>query len=551
MEKEILQFCIERGLLIEPEVLNLLSETKDKESVKLIIEKIARTHERKIITKTFLEQNKDQVREFFLTLPEENKKSLEKLKIKLGLEIEISKEVSNITQKSPILQINPQTNQQIKEAIKEKTSDIKKEPQRQDYNLLKKDTKVSVSFESPALIKKIGVGDFVKNLRSRFYEIKNLLQEHQELDSLVSINKLSDKRQRFSIIGMVYDKRITKNKNILLDVEDFTGKIRVLVNQNNIELYEKAEELVLDSIIGFSGFGDKNIFFANNIVFPDIMVSEKKKSPSEEYALFLGDLHYGSKFFMEESFRKFIDYVNGKVPETNIDEISKIKYILLVGDVVAGVGNYPGQQRDLRIDDIEEQFKSLAEILGKIRKDITIIISPGNHDGVRLMEPQPPLDEKYAWPLYSMGNVILTGNPSYVNIGAEEDFPGFDILTYHGFSYPYYANNVQSLSEKRLNAPDKIMRYLLKNRHLAPANSSVQYFPSEKDNLIIRKVPDIFVSGHTHKMAVSSYNGVLIISIAAWEEETEYQKRFGNKPDFCKVPMLNLKTRQIKILDFE
>ena len=167
------------------------------------------------------------------------------------------------------------------------------------------------------------------------------------------------------------------------------------------------------------------------------------------------------------------------------------------------------------------------------------------------MEPQPPLDEKYSWSLYSLPNVIMTGNPAYVNIGATKDFPGFDILTYHGFSYPYYANTVPSLLEGGVNAPEKIMAYLLKNRHLAPSYSSVQSFPSEKDELVIRKVPDIFVSGHLHKFAISSYNNVLIISNSAWELETENQKKRGNKPDFCKVPVFNLKTGGIKILDFE
>ncbi len=528
--RKILKFCIEKGLLIEPEVLSLLNEVKDQESAKIIIEKIAENHEGKIITKNFLEKNKEQVKEFFLTLPEENRKSLEKLKIKLGLKIEISKEISKSVQ-------IPQQKQDHEQNTGQKSGD----------------TNVSVLSKSPPLIKKIEVEDFVKNLRNRFYEMKNLLQERHGLDNLISINKLSSKRQKASIIAMVSDKRTTKNKNIILDVEDFTGETRVLVNQNNPELYSLAEEIVLDSVLGFSGFGDKEIIFANNVVFPDIKVLEKKKSPVEEYALFLGDLHYGSKFFMEENFQKFIDYVNRKLPGKDINEINKIKYIFLVGDVVAGVGNYPAQQRDLKIEDIEEQFKRLAEILGQIRDDIKIIISPGNHDGVRLMEPQPLFDEKYAWPLYHLNNVILTGNPAYVNIGAkkERSFPGFDILTYHGFSYPYYANNVQSLSEKRLNAPDKIMAYLLKNRHLAPSNSSTQYFPSEKDDLLIRKIPDIFVSGHTHKMEVSSYKGVLIISTGGWELETENQKRKGVKPDFCKIPMLNLKTRAIKILDFE
>ena len=150
-----------------------------------------------------------------------------------------------------------------------------------------------------------------------------------------------------------------------------------------------------------------------------------------------------------------------------------------------------------------------------------------------------------------MKNIILTANPSYVNIGARKNFSGFDVLTYHGFSYPFYANTVPSLVEKSLNEPDKVMAYLLKNRHLAPTYSSIQAYPSEKDDMVIKKIPDIFVSGHTHKCAVSYYNNILIISGSGWEEETEYQKRKGNQPDFCKVPMLNLKTRAVKILDFD
>ena len=80
---------------------------------------------------------------------------------------------------------------------------------------------------------------------------------------------------------------------------------------------------------------------------------------------------------------------------------------------------------------------------------------------------------------------------------------------------------------------------------------SAQIFPSKQDNLIIKKIPDIFVSGHTHKSAVSYHNNILVISISCWEGLTPYQEKFGNIPDHCKVPMLNLKTREIKILDFE
>jgi DNA polymerase II small subunit len=528
--KEILKFCIDNGLLIDLETLNLFNEANDDESMKIIIEKLKDHTQKRIITKNLFEQNKEQINEFFLTLPKENQKKLEKLKIKLGLQIEISKEVSS-------------------EKIYEEKA---REKQNEKEQVEIFDADVMVLSKTQSFKKKIEISDFVKNLRNRFSEMKNILQEHQELDNLISINKLSQRGQRVSIIGIISDKRITKNRNILFEVEDLTGKIRVLINQNRPELYKQAEEITPDSVIGFTGSGDREIFFANNIVFPDAVVLEKKHSPVEEHVVFIGDLHYGSKLFLKKNFLKFIDYLNGKIPDAkDARAAEKIKYLFLLGDVVSGVGNYPSQQKDLEIEDIEEQFQGLAELLGKIRKDIKIIISPGNHDGVRLLEPQPILDEKYAWPLYNMKNIIFTGNPAYVNIGTKKDFPGFNILTYHGFSYFFYVNNIPSLIEKGLNAPEKVMAYLLKNRHLAPTHTSIQYFPFEKDELLIKKIPDIFVSGHTHKCAVSSYNNVLLISTSSWEEETEYQRRKGNQSDFCKVPMFNLKTREIKILDFE
>ncbi len=518
--QEILRFCLERGFLLDNEVLSLFDETNDVESVKLIIERIKDYTHQKIITKNLFNQNKDKVVQIFSGLPKENQQQLEKLKIKLGLSIEISKEFSaeNNVEK------------------KEKNSEIN-------------GVKILSSFFNNHT-KKLEVDDFTKYFRNRLNEMKKILQSNSSLKNLVSINKISGNRQGISIIGIVSGKSVTKNKNMLLEIEDLTGKIRVLINSNNPKVYEKAEEISLDSVLGFSGVGNREILFANDVVFPDSLLPERKRSPVEEYALFLGDLHFGSRLFLENELLKFIDYINGKVPNT--PEVEKIKYLFLVGDIIAGVGVYPNQERDLILKDIEEQFIGLSQVLKKIRKDIKIIISPGNHDGVRLMEPQPLLNERYAWSIYDLKNVILTGNPAYVNIGSQDNFSGFDVLTYHGFSFPYYANTVSKfMKEKAMNFPDKIMAYLLKNRHLAPSHSSVQYYPSEEDNLMIKKIPDIFVSGHSHKSAVSYYNNILTVSISSWEGKTSNQERMGNEPDFCKVPMLNLKTRTIKILDFE
>jgi len=107
------------------------------------------------------------------------------------------------------------------------------------------------------------------------------------------------------------------------------------------------------------------------------------------------------------------------------------------------------------------------------------------------------------------------------------------------------------MKEKAAQTPEIIMKYLLKNRHLAPTHGSNQYYPYEEDKLLIKKVPDIFVAGHTHKSGISYHNNILVVSISTWEAMTPYMEKVGSKPDFCKVPMFNLKTRQIKILDFE
>ncbi len=553
---EILKFCVEKGLLLDKEVLNLFSEASDIESVKMIIEKVRSYTKERIITKKLFEKNKEEVIKIFSDLPKESQEKLNNLKIKLGLSIEITKEVSlnNLCQSQESQLV--QQEQKISSGFSGVNSgvDIKtgNNTEKTKKEMISESSEGEVKILSSNIhhSKKLEVEDFVNCFRGRLKEMSKFLQERPEMENLVSINKIPFKKGKLSIIGLVADKRVTKNKNIIFEVEDLTGKTRVLVTQNNKELYEKAEEVTLDSVMGFKCFGNKEILFATDVVFPDCFLQERKKAPVEEYVLFTGDLHIGSKLFMEENFLKFIDFLNGKID--NSPDVEKIKYLVIAGDLIAGVGIYPEQEKELAIPDIEKQFEKAAELLGKIRRDIKIIIAPGNHDAIRIMEPQPMFDEKYAWPLYNLKNVILTGNPSSIVIGAKKGFSGFNILIYHGYSFHYYANNIPYLiQEKAVHSPEKLMKYLLKNRHLAPTHSSTLYFPSENDPLIIKDIPDIFVSGHTHKSAVSYYNNILVISSSTWESKTAFQERMGNEPDFCKVPMFNLKTRAVKILDFE
>lgn len=512
MREQLLSFCKEKNILLGGNLLELFGQIEDSKSVELLIEKLTNLLNKKFITDKTIIDNK----QIFYRLIKE---------ISVGREVDFSKLV---------VEFELDKKEEESEVVEKKVDNSK--------------VKISSSFMSPG--KSLEVKDFVNYFRNRYNSMANILEDRSELENLTSIGKLTNDRQKVSVIGMVTNKSQTKNGNIMLEIEDLTGRMKVLISNQKEDLLKEAEEITLDSVIGFKGMGNGDILFLSDIVFPETRLTDRKKGPNDEYVLFLGDVHYGSHNFMSESFEKFLDYVNGRIPNT--PEVEKIKYIFIVGDLITGIGNYPNQENDLIISDLEEQFIGIADLLKKIPKHMKIIISPGNHDCVRIMEPQPLLDETYAWPLYDMENVIITENPAIVNIGSTEMFPGFDILTYHGFSYPYYANNVSRLMiAKAMNDPIQIMKYILKNRHLAPTHGSTQYFPSEKDYLLIKRAPDIFVSGHTHKSGVVYENNVLVISASTWEGLTSYQEKFGNKPDHCKVPMFNLKTRQVKMLDFE
>lgn len=385
---------------------------------------------------------------------------------------------------------------------------------------------------------KIVVKDFINHFRKRYNILSKIIQKDNELFNLMSINKIPKEKESISVVGIIKDKKITKKGHLMLSIEDLTGIINVIIPLFRSELFKESLNICLDSVIGFSGVGNNEIIFIEKIYFPEARLEDRKKNNENESAIFIGDIHFGSKNFLKEEFQKFIKYLNE-------DNENNIKYLFIVGDLVAGVGIYPGQENDLDIKDLEKQFNELSYLLGKIRKDIQIIISPGIHDGVRVMEPQPKINKKYAKKLYELDNIKFVNNPSNFNID------NINLLIYHGFSFPYYSNNIPNLLElDSINNPINIMKYLLKNRHLAPTNISNQYFPAEKDELLIEIIPDIFVCGHTHKSGITYSNNILLISVSSWEKLTEYQEKFGNKPDFARVPLINLSTRAVKILDF-
>ena len=140
--------------------------------------------------------------------------------------------------------------------------------------------------------------------------MRKILYDRPELTNLISIDKVSGNRD-FSIIGIVTKKQITKNKNIILEIEDLTGKVKLLINQNKEEVFNKAKEILLDDVIGFRCNGSKDFLFVQDLFYPDSFLKYKKMSKRESYALFISDIHVGSKNFLENNFNRFIDWLNG------------------------------------------------------------------------------------------------------------------------------------------------------------------------------------------------------------------------------------------------
>lgn len=419
-------------------------------------------------------------------------------------------------------------------------------------NETQSNVKVVRSFKTKR--KNYGVKDWASYYNNRYEQLRDLLLQRVEMRDVTSIGNLykNPDNQQVSTIGMVNDIRITKKGNYLIIIEDPTGKINCVVNAYKKDMFELCKEVVMDEVIGIKGKRSGEFIWVDSVIFPDIYIEKIKKSPHEGSALFLSDIHVGSKRFQHKSFQKFIDWLNGKEGNERQRKIAKnIKYIFVAGDVVDGIGIYPGHEKELEIKDIYKQYEILGDYLKQIPENIPLILLPGNHDAIRLAEPQHTFYKDIAAPLYELSNAHLVSNPSTVNIDAYDGFEGFNVLGYHGYSYDYYANEVEAIREQgSYNAIDVLMKVLLKKRHLAPTHGSTPLVPTKKDNMVIDVVPDIFTSGHIHKSKVSNYKNITLISASCWQSTTIFQEKLGHKPDPGRVPMMNLKTRDMSMLNF-
>jgi len=403
------------------------------------------------------------------------------------------------------------------------------------------------------LPKKINVADFTNHFRSRHNFLKSILQNRAETSDALSISKLSSADGATTIIAMISEIRKLPTGTLKLTLEDLTGQISAIISVKNPELQKKIPFLSLDEVLAFKGKTGKDIFFVSDIIWPEIPQKAHASAPDDVNVAFCSDLHVGSKMFLPNEFEKFVSWLKGEVGTSESKSLAaKTKYVIVLGDVVDGVGVYPEQDKELNILDIYRQYDEAAKYIRQIPADKQVLIIPGNHDAVRLCEPQPALYKDVAAPLYELPNVMMLQNPSYVKLHKINGFAGADILLYHGYSFDYFVDTVEALRlAGGYDAADKLWEYLLKRRHLAPSFGSTLALPMANDPLLIRQVPDIAASGHIHKAKLGNYRGVLTISGSCFQDTTTFQTRVGHTPQPGLVPIVNLKTWTSGMLQFK
>ena len=434
----------------------------------------------------------------------------------------------------------------IKEIIKEKTRQnlfFINQDDLEEFLGIKEDVSLEnehriLSDPSSKITSAEGVNGFNRLFSNRFSKLKQIVSNRPEAKMLKSINSvITTKLDNYVYVCGLLSERNSQRSVTKLKIDDLTGSMEIIVFDKDLQ--KTANELLIDQFVMLKVKLSKNGgFFTKEIIVPDIPDHFSNRSNTETCAVFLSDLHVGNKFFMEKEFDSFVSWLSDPDPIAR-----KVRFVILAGDIVDGVGVYPNQDKELDCLTIEEQLTKLEEVLSKIPKNIKVFIVPGNHDPGRRALPQPAYPEKYSQNLRKHENFFLVGNPAMISLN------GVKVLVFHGQSIDDIVKTTPGLS---YDNPTKVMRQLLKSRHLSPIyGSQTPIAPEVEDMMVIDEVPDIFHVGHVHIVGFDMYRGVLLLNSGTWQKQTPFQASIGLTPTPGLAVIVNLKTFKVYHQDFK
>ena len=382
-----------------------------------------------------------------------------------------------------------------------------------------------------------GIVGFTTLFLDRYSKLLKIMMARSQSKRLTSIVDVTSGKfgDETIIAGLLMDRKIDRDVTKLV-IDDPTGSIEILVF--NKELQESANSLLMDQFLMASIASGKNGgFIARELLVPDVPEHVANRSKTETYAVLISDLHVGSKYFMEKEFEEFVLWLSSPDPVAR-----KVRFLLVCGDIVDGIGIFPNQDKELLLMDVDEQMAKATQLLDKIPKHIKVFIIPGNHDPGRRALPQPAIPEKHNMNLWNRENFFMLGNPSVIVIN------GVKILMFHGQSLDDVVGTTPGLSYAQ---PARAMRALLRTRHLSPIyGKRTPIAPELEDFMVINDVPDIYHSGHIHVVDLEMYKGTLIVNSGAWQTQTPYQASVGINPTPGIAVIVNLATMKVFTKNF-
>ncbi len=407
---------------------------------------------------------------------------------------------------------------------------ISKAELRADYEVLSDPTGGITSAE--------GVDGYNALFASRFSKLKGIMADRPESKMIKSIASIKGTKfnKDIYIWGLIYEKNSGKDV-VRLTLDDASGSVEVAVFDR--DLRKVADSLLNDQfVMAKIAVGKNGGFVTKELIVPDIPDHRPNRSESEAHAVFLSDLHIGSKYFMEEEFAAFVSWLSSPDPIAR-----KIAFIIIGGDLVDGVGIYKDQDRELVCQTIEEQLQKAHDILLGIPDHIRVFVIPGNHDPGRRALPQPAIPKKHCPGLWERENFVMIGNPARISLN------GVKVTVFHGQSIDDIVKTTPGLSYAK---PVDVMRHLLKARHLSPIfGSQTPIAPELEDVMVIDEIPDIFHVGHVHITELDMYRNILLVNSGAWQRQTPFQVSVGQVPTPGFAVIVNLNSLKVFLKDFK
>jgi DNA polymerase II small subunit len=397
----------------------------------------------------------------------------------------------------------------------------------------------------PEETRSIGTSDgYIDYFNSRLIQLKSIIKQRVDVRDAIPLSQAAKLplNTKFKTIGMVTSKSARRNR-LFLDIEDKDTLATVLVSGN--EAVKKGLEILEDQVICIDGVRYReDLIIANDLIWPDVPMHEIRRSDENVSVVFIGDAHIGSKYFRRDLFEKFIRWMNQDLgPEPSQDLASQVKYLVIAGDLVDGIGIYPEQLDELTITNQNAQYAEAAKWLAQLPDHIETIIIPGNHDAVRRSLPQPAIPKEYASELHSNPRIHMAPNPVPLSLN------GVKVFVAHGTAL---TDILGSTPGHNFHNPITAVELLVKCRHIAPTyGQSAPIAPEKVDRLVIKDLPDVVLMGHIHIHEVKRYKGITLISSGCFQDQTPFQKRMNLVPTPGVISVFNLKTHNEIPLDLE